>query len=262
LFAGFSLEMANFGDSLDTYYNSGKQICSNLGKTVQQSLKNYLDPNGVFDGDELEKDWFPQLNADVFISHSHQDEKSVIALAGWLNLNLGLSVFVDSCIWGCAADLLKQIDKAYCVLEKKGEHVTYDYDKRNCSTSHIHMMLSVALTKMIDRTECLIFYKSPNAIKVEKSITQGQTFSPWIYHEIQTSRVIQRVPPKRLHTIMHFDEKRDMPPVAHNIEHDHLIPLTMVDLQSCYVLHRENFKRNVLNILYEMMNVPGNYAYE
>ncbi|MCC5439660.1 hypothetical protein [Clostridium botulinum] len=46
------------------------------------------------------------------------------------------------------------IDNNYC-FNKDTE--TYDYIKRNYSTSHVYIMLSTALSMMIDRAESIFF---------------------------------------------------------------------------------------------------------
>lgn len=79
------------------------------------------------------------------------------------------------------------IDDEYCYQKETN---TYNYQKRNYSTSHIHMMLSVALTQMIDNTECLFFLNTPNSITPNTVI--NQTESPWIYSEIAMSRLIRK----------------------------------------------------------------------
>lgn len=97
-------------------------------KKISTLMKKYLSPSGVLRASEIEDDWFPHINADVFLSHSHKDEKDVIAFAGWLK-SMGVTSFIDSCVWGYANDLLKQIDDEHCVQTTKssGGHV-YDYD--------------------------------------------------------------------------------------------------------------------------------------
>lgn len=47
----------------------------------------------------MQVSWFPQIKADVFISHSHSDEKLAIIFAGWLYNAFGLTAFIDSCVW-------------------------------------------------------------------------------------------------------------------------------------------------------------------
>ena len=65
----------------------------------------------------------------------------------------------------------------------------------NYSTSHVHMMLSVALTQMINNTECLFFLNTPNSLTPNTIIEK--TESPWIYSEIVMSRLIRENKPKR-----------------------------------------------------------------
>ncbi|MGL5262686.1 MAG: hypothetical protein ACRC9P_09930, partial [Bacteroides sp.] len=114
-----------------------------------------------------------------------------MGLAGWLKNTFGLTVFIDSCVWGHSNDLLKEIDTNYCY---QSESKVYNYQKRNYSTSHVHMMLSVALTQMIYNTECLFFLNTPNSITPKSIISQSE--SPWIYSEIATTRLIKLRKPR------------------------------------------------------------------
>lgn len=59
--------------------------------------------------------------------------------------------------------MLRQIDDKYC-RNKTGD--TYNYDRRNYSTSHVHMMLSTALTEMMNISECIMFFNTPNSVSV------------------------------------------------------------------------------------------------
>ena len=99
---------------------------------------------------------------------------------------------------GYCDELLNKIDKKYCYNQKTK---TYDYKMRNYTTSHVHMMLSTALTEMIDKTECIIFFNTPNSIimsdELDKIDKKEKTISPWIYHELSISTMIQITPPNR-----------------------------------------------------------------
>ncbi|WP_313247090.1 hypothetical protein [Stenotrophomonas rhizophila] len=69
-------------------------------------IKEYiLNDENLIDADAIAKDLFPTEKADVFLSHTHQDHDAVVALAVQLQ-NLGLKVFVDSCVWGDVYTLL------------------------------------------------------------------------------------------------------------------------------------------------------------
>jgi len=50
------------------------------------------------------------------------------------------------------------------IVKKDGK--IYDYELRNYTTSHVHMMLSTALTEMIDNTECIMFYNTSLSVSL------------------------------------------------------------------------------------------------
>ena len=181
---GFNLSLSWYDE---TYYDKGLSLYTSNKYKIEKALKSFATADGSLDGSKLQSNWFPLLDTDIFISHSHSDKKKAIALSGWLSENFGLKTFIDSCIWGYADDLLKIIDDDYC-LNKGGQ--TYSYEKRNYSTSHVHMMLSTALTMMIDKAECLFFLNTPNSIKTLETI--NKTKSPWIYSEIAISQLIRK----------------------------------------------------------------------
>jgi hypothetical protein len=168
----------------DVIFNKNKVM-------VRQSLESFLDGQ-IIDGTKLAKHWFPVIKADVFISHSHDDEEDAIKCAGWLKEQFNLDPFIDSCVWGYAEDLLKVIDNKYCRIP---DSESYSYEKRNGSTSHVHMMLSGALNAMLDTTECTIFLNTRNSITSSESIAKTQ--SPWLSFELGTMRVIRRNRPIR-----------------------------------------------------------------
>ena len=173
--------------SQDLYYKMGIKLFNDNKTKVEKTLKGFILTDGSLDGSKMQDNWFPQIDADIFISHSHDDEDMALILAGWLYDNFKIKTFIDSCIWGYADDLIRIIDNRYC-LNSNGE--TYNYQKRNYSTSHIHMMLSTALSMMIDKTECLFFLNTPSSIKSSEVVTK--TESPWIYSEISMSELIRK----------------------------------------------------------------------
>ena len=95
-----------------------------------------------------------------------------------------MSCFIDSCVWGYANDLLKEIDNRYCRYQETDGQFFYEYDNRNRSTSHVHMLLNGALAKMINKTECLFFINTPNSVNAQDVENPSKTASPWIYSEL------------------------------------------------------------------------------
>jgi hypothetical protein len=175
MFAGFNLSTER---NFEKYKDVGNKIFNGSKDHIKNELGKYLLPDGSLDGTKMQSNWFPQIQADVFISHSHKDENKAIGLAGWLKQEFGLNAFIDSCVWGYSAELLKIIDDKFCLND---DNKSYDYEKGNVSTSHVHMMLSTALTMMIDKTECIFFLDTPSSINTNDIIYK--TGSAWIYQK-------------------------------------------------------------------------------
>lgn len=169
-------------------YDVGKKMYEALRKEYKGAIADFTDEKGVVNGVELQEKWFPtNRKYDIFLSHSHKDEALAIALAGYLKQECGLRVFIDSCLWGYSNDLLKRIDQTYCRSESGN---TYDYDKRNYTTSHVHMMLNIALNQMMDKCESIFFLNTENSINVVDDMESEKTMSPWIYSELNLAKVI------------------------------------------------------------------------
>lgn len=189
MYRGFNLLLEDncFEGDFEALKGIGLDSFSSQQTSIEETINSFVRNDGSLDGSLMQANWFPQIKADIFISHSHKDKGLALALAGWLEETFGLTAFIDSCVWGYANKLLKMIDDEYCYQKKIN---AYNYQKRNYSTSHVHMMLSVALTQMIDNTECLFFLNTPNSITPNTII--NQTESPWIYSEIAMSRLIRK----------------------------------------------------------------------
>ena len=188
------------------------------------------------DAAALEDAWFGQGNFSVFISHSHADLGLANGLASRLELTLGLSCFVDSTVWGYADNLLRQIDERFCLLPN-GQ--TFDYAKRNRSTSHVHMMLAAALAKVIDRCECVLFLNTPNSLEVPggspipETIAHGKshTASPWIYYELLATQMIERRMPRSLNESVTASLESRLPTFYYEAPTEHLKPLSQAQLE-------------------------------
>lgn len=237
MFARFNLETSN---DYDNWYEYGKEIFDKKKKIIRKDLGNFVGIDGSIDGTKMQQSWFPDINADIFISHSHSDKKKAIGLAGWLNKNFGLNVFIDSCVWGYSNELLKIIDDEYC---KNTDNISYNYDKRNYSTSHVHMMLSTALSMMIDKTECLFFLNTPNSITTKDVI--GNTKSPWIYSELATAELVRNRPLEhyRMGKIQKkafiMEEKKELT-IEYNVRLEKLIKINQNDLNNWKSIYDNN----------------------
>lgn len=129
-------------------------------------------------------EWFPKVDANVFISHSHRDVDLAKCVAGML-LKYGRKPFIDSCFWGYMLNLQKQIDDKFA----KCGHF-YDYDARNQTTAHVHLMVANSLLKTISRCEEIIFINTPESIVVDSTENKDVTESPWLYSELNFAKVL------------------------------------------------------------------------
>lgn len=261
VYRGFTISDIEFGvDDYKYYYNVGKDIYREFNSIVRKSLKTFIYKENRITGTELQKEWFPLINADIFISHSHKDENLAIALAGWIKCNFNLTSFIDSCIWGYADILLREIDTLYT---KNTNSSTFDYHKRNYSTSHVQMMLSTALSKMMDISECLFFLNTPNSVIPIHSITK--TESPWLYYEVTISQVLRTNQPKR-----HLNESSEVGDLefdnfdkSFSIDHD--LDLKHLDPVDSYVLNKwvnamQKSKIHPLDCLYKIKPAKNRIA--
>lgn len=199
--ARFNLDPGS--ENWQNYFRSGSIIHEENKSIVETDLDRFKNATGDLQAEEIIKNWFPKINADVFLSHSHKDEKLIVGLAGWLHDSFGIKSFIDSAVWGYSEKLLKVIDDRYC---KRESDTTYDYDKRNRSTSHVHMMLSMALADMIDQCECVMFINTPNSFKPSDYFEdKGQTKSPWIYSEIAMTRMLRQRAPEQHRSQLFMD---------------------------------------------------------
>lgn len=176
----------------------GKGIFDDDRVKIKEQLDSYLTGKGAIDAEAVKKDWFNEVNATVFISHSHTDREKAFYLAGYLKQHFKIRSFVDSAIWEDSRKLQKAIDNNYSWIDDKKEY--YSYDAVCASTSHVHMMLATSIAKMIDQSECFFFLETQASLTSESAVKQA-TGSPWIYFELETARSV-RIRPKEEHREM------------------------------------------------------------
>lgn len=255
MFSAFNLRISKDYQEISSYYAFGKHLYNNYRKVICDSLNKYVLINGSIDVIKVEEDWFPSIKADIFISHSHIDEDLAIALSGWLYDKYHIVCFIDSCVWGYVNDLLRKIDDEYCVNEqdKNGKILSYSYEMRNYSTSHVHMILNGALIKMIDNTECLMFLNTPNSISIKEEIDNNSTYSPWIYSELLFSKLVRtkdlyEYRKINLKEMKHYDQK---PYMDYKVDLSHMMSLNEKDLYQISNCPNVKNKYDFLDSLYK-----------
>ncbi len=198
MFAGFNLEIEkNFFESEEEsflkYVEIGEKHLGNQKKEIENSLNKYIR-NNVIDGSRIQNDWFPEVKADIFLSHSSGDKDLVNALAGWLNETFDLKCFVDSNVWGYAGNITELLNRKYSNKRSDGQGGDL-YNHQDCLkvSEHVNNMLNIALIKMIDKCECIFLLNTEKSIQINvDSENMDITYSPWIYSELVCSQLIQK----------------------------------------------------------------------
>lgn len=110
MYSGFEIKINESVFNKDYFTElvvDGKERYTSVKKEIKEIIDSFTLDSGKIDGNKMQSNWFPQIKADIFLSHSHQDEKLAIALSEWMYQNFGLIVFIDSCIWGYSNKLLE-----------------------------------------------------------------------------------------------------------------------------------------------------------
>lgn len=257
MFVGFNVHITERSVFFPYYKQYDQNFFNNQKAFIESQLDSYILDDGILDASRIEEDWFPSIDSDVFISHSHRDEELAIGFAGWLHELFGITSFIDSCVWGYADRLLRIIDKDYCVKKRKPNGLidTYDYDKRNQSTAHVHMILNTALQKMIDKTECLMFLNTPNSLLIDDVIKGTATASPWIYSELTFSQICRKKKLAEYRKELRHDaifEHAELN-IKYNVSMSHLVELDDYDLLDTWIGSRQKDPLEALDDLYSNM---------
>ncbi len=256
MFKGFKLSSIDFGGKSNFYRTIGQEQYGKYESRIKKTLKSFLFNDNSLDGSKIIEYWFPSVDVDIFISHSHKDKSTVLELSGWLSHEFGIKSFIDSCIWGYGNELIRLLDDEYSWLDEANR--VYNYRKVVNSTSHVHMMLSTALNAMIDKTECLFFYDTPNSI--ESFENTDKTNSPWIYSEIAFTHIVRQRIPERVRNLItetrsysdgveHFEKALK---VKYDVDSSHLVEINAEILNKWTEFYSRRNDEIALDLLYEM----------
>ena len=187
------LVIYNFADvckeiiSNQRYYEEGKKLLDSLKSEVTNSLFKAIDSTqSIIDAQDIENIWFPRIECNIFISHSHKDIESIISFVGWLYAKYGIVSFVDDGIWENYNDLrIKLFNKIFQDFED--DLMTQD-EIEKIAYSNSLLILNSAIEKMIDSTECFLFIGTDNSLLTGDTHTK----SPWIYSEVLFSNMVRR----------------------------------------------------------------------
>lgn len=272
MFRGFNLSLTksffkNCDKSFKEYKDIGKSHLEAQCADYQNDLKYYIK-KGKISGTNIQREWFPPIEADIFISHSHDDEDLACALAGWLNATFDLKCFIDSTVWGYSNNLLRIMNND---LSNRREYpdkgVLYDYDTANRVSQHVNTMLSIALQKMIDRTEAVILLNTTQSVQVHYDDTMDSTYSPWIYTELICTEIVRKKPLiayrdydislSRGDSILHESEGLKKNQIYYEISLAHLIRLSDRELNAW----KDNYSTMYFDGHYDFITYPLDALY-
>ncbi|SFW11723.1 hypothetical protein SAMN05661012_00006 [Chitinophaga sancti] len=256
MYRGFNLKIKLNDSLVESYKDQGLSIQEKYKSNILDKFKDVVRESHQLDAAKIESLFFPQIEADIFISNSHKNVDEVMALAGFLNWKFSLKVFVDSCVWESVRNLQKILDDKYSWTNY--EKRSYSYVAVGKSASHAHMMLSVALSRMINTTECIFFYNTPESITPFNNT--DSTTSPWIYSEIALTQIIQkRIPQRRKgQETKLFTERgyiNESLELHYQADLGHLSPLNAQDFNA-WIDKVVNTPQKALDALYDMIPLP------
>lgn len=195
MFSGFNLTITKdfFGKDFGELCEYAESLKKNNDR-AEQDIENIIR-NESISASKISDEWFPQVKADVFISHSSKDKGLAYALAGWLYKKFKIVSFIDSLFWKYAYDLLEEINNEYSdKMEKPGGGIVYSHEKCLKASQHVDILLDAALHKLIDKTEAVFFLNTENSIQVFNDLDKKicTTYSPWIFSEMLCTQLVRR----------------------------------------------------------------------
>lgn len=211
------------------YLKKGQEDSEVHGETLKDYLRKHCE-NMPIAGEVLEHAFFPKRPYHVFISHSSADRNIAYALAAFLKENAGLECFVDSSVWGYYKDLEDILYKH--IRQQRNVSSNEDSEIKTLVSTHVHCMLSKSLVQELDESECLILLNTPNSIHIKDY--GSSTFSPWIYCELEASRVLRprKHPSRPEHLMENFSAKIGYNVIDYKVNTDHLNAIDGTDFET------------------------------
>lgn len=209
--------------------------------------------NGVISAKTLTDNLFPEKQPHIFISHSSRDVKLAVSLANTLYEKYDIISFIDSQLWGHIEHALKEMHELHCKIPGSSH---YSYRKSNNLLSHIHTILSMALMRVMDNADSVIFIESDNSIyqymgddkisPIDIIERTSETLSPWISSEVNFANKLRAKGHKDrdgkliggLESLSLNDEKMLAEDAQLKITHD-------LDLTNFIEITDENFKKSL-----------------
>lgn len=175
---------------------------------IKNKIKSILDITDKYDGTkeikikhkDIIKDWFPESNCHIFMSHSHKDRDLAIKIANYLYTNYKIKTFIDSDYWQYVDEAIKEINLEHSRLPKPNNK-NLKYESCLKVGTNFYLTLSNALMDEIDKSDCCLFLNTNNSIVSTKN-NEEVTYSPWIYTELNILDKIRERPHKDISILL------------------------------------------------------------
>lgn len=150
-----------------------------------------MDSGTVLDAESVQQVVAPAFQPDVFLSHGRGDREQVLQLAVMLE-QLGLTVFVDSCLWLNAYTVQQELDESLSARRNSPGTHHFHYHRVVRTSASLHMVFNAALQRLIDGCE-LFLHLEGEAAGLRTCVEDGRhAGAPWVLSELMFARHLPR----------------------------------------------------------------------
>ena len=220
-----------------------------------QKLQKIINSRDIIQAWEIKKLLLPSKRYDIFISHSHKDLELAKGFANYLYLFFNVTCFIDSLYWGNIDELQNELNELHLTYDGVTKKSYYDYEKTLQVAKHADMILASALTEMIDNCECVFFFNTDSSvIRGTEAISKNETYSPWIYHEVFTTTIIQKKQRSKFNESYQFRDNaiKQIPDISYGLDLSGMTVLREEDILEWGTKINSNKDKHPLDVLYNL----------
>ena len=170
-------------------------------------------------------------------------------------LFFNVTCFIDSLYWGNIDELQNELNELHLTYDGVTKKSYYDYEKTLQVAKHADMILASALTEMIDNCECVFFLNTDNSvIRGTEAISKNETYSPWIYHEVFTTTIIQKKQRSKFNESYQFRDNaiKQIPDISYGLDLSGMTVLREEDIFEWEIKINSNKDKHPLDVLYNL----------
>ena len=220
-----------------------------------QKLRKIINSCNKIRAHEIKKLLLPSKRYDIFISHSHKDINLAKGLAGYLEKYCKVSCFIDSLYWSNIDELQEELNRMHLTMDRTAGKKTFNHKSTMEVAKHANMILASALTEMIDNCECVFFLNTDNSvIRGTEAISKNETYSPWIYHEVFTTTIIQKKQRSKFNESYQFRDNaiKQIPDISYGLDLSGMTVLREEDILEWGTKINSNKDKHPLDVLYNL----------